>query len=331
MFIMWYSHKNLLSHSNGILFITIGSRGEGKTYDFKKYCINKFLNKEEEFVYIRRYKTELETIGKFFDDIIENEEFPDLELTVKNSKNFSKFMVNGINCGYAIPLSTANVLKSTSFAKVTTIVFDEFIIDDFGIYHYLRNEVNQFLETLNTIARLRKFRCIMLSNAMSISNPYFDYFHINPANLEGIKTYNNGTIVVEKTHNHEYQEKAMQCALGRLIKGTAYEKYAIQNNWLNDNPEFIQQRPPQSKLMLNLKIDKSVFGVWFDDQSYYISTKTDPNFKITLALTNNDHDSKTLYIHQSSVYLQNLKMAYQLGNLFFDDQSIKNKLIKFLK
>ena len=50
--------------------------------------------------------------------------------------------------GYALALSTSNILKSTSFDGVTTIIFDEFIIDK-GCYHYLQNEVESMLEMVD--------------------------------------------------------------------------------------------------------------------------------------------------------------------------------------
>ena len=87
-------------------------------------------------------------------------------------------------CGYAIPLSTANILKSATFEKVDTIIFDEFIIDK-GSYHYLQNEVIQLLDIIETIARLRDIKIIFLGNAISVTNPYFTFFDITlPYNSE---------------------------------------------------------------------------------------------------------------------------------------------------
>ena len=80
-------------------------------------------------------------------------------------------------CGFVLPLSVANILKSTSFNKVSTIIFDEFIIDK-GCYRYLANEVEQFLDMVETIARLRDVRVLFLGNAISVTNPYFTYFNL---------------------------------------------------------------------------------------------------------------------------------------------------------
>lgn len=49
-----------------------------------------------------------------------------------------------------MPLSIANILKSSSYENVDTILFDEFIIDK-GTYHYLQDEVTAMLELIETI------------------------------------------------------------------------------------------------------------------------------------------------------------------------------------
>ena len=115
---MFYDYSKLLSYGALISFI-IGERGVGKTYGAIKYVINNFLKTGNQFVYVRRYATELETSApKFFDAIIENNEFEGHEFKVKTSKKLTRFYIDGEICGYALPLSTAMILKSISFAKV---------------------------------------------------------------------------------------------------------------------------------------------------------------------------------------------------------------------
>ena len=48
----------------------------GKTYGASKMVVNKFIKKNEQFAYIRRYKPELKkAIPQFFDSLINNNEF----------------------------------------------------------------------------------------------------------------------------------------------------------------------------------------------------------------------------------------------------------------
>lgn len=124
-------------------------------------------------------------------------------------------------CGYAIPLSIANILKSSTYENVDTIIFDEFIIDK-GCYHYLQNEVTQFLDLLETIGRLRDIRVILLANAISITNPYFTYFNITLPYNSNIKTFKDGLIAIEYIKNEEYRQVKKQSKFGKLIEGTSY-------------------------------------------------------------------------------------------------------------
>ena len=117
---------------NALFNFIIGNRGSGKTYWAKRWAINDFIKKGEQFIYLRRYKTELRTIKNFFADI--SEEFPGVDFTVKGND----LLIDGEKAGEAMALSTSKIMKSNSYPKVTKIIFDEFIIDK-GVYSYLPN------------------------------------------------------------------------------------------------------------------------------------------------------------------------------------------------
>ena len=119
----YYNGDTLLSHRKLYNWI-IGHRGVGKTYYFKRLCIRKFLKKGEQFVWVRRYKTELaEAKSKWLKDI--SNLFPDNKIFI----NGNIIYVDDKIAGYFIPLSVSSKYKSSSFPLVTSIVFDEFLID----------------------------------------------------------------------------------------------------------------------------------------------------------------------------------------------------------
>ena len=66
----WYNFDRINSY-NAFFHFILTNRGYGKSYGAKKRCIDRFLKYGEQFVYVRRYKTELKKIGKYFDDIKE--------------------------------------------------------------------------------------------------------------------------------------------------------------------------------------------------------------------------------------------------------------------
>ena len=183
---IYYNYDKLFSY-NFLLAFVISERGVGKTFGSKVAMLSKWLKSGEEFVYVRRYKTELDSaLNNFWTDIQENGYFEDYALGVKKNKMITKFTCDGKVCGYAIPLSTSNILKSTAFPKVKTIVFDEYMLDNSGTYRYLKNEVTMMLDFIETIGRLRDIQVIFLGNNTSFyGNPYTAYFDLElPYNSE---------------------------------------------------------------------------------------------------------------------------------------------------
>lgn len=219
---IFYDINKVLSH-NALINIIIGERGVGKSYAAKKYVVKHFLKTGKQFVYIRRYKTELKNAlmknaTPIFFEQIKND--PDISKNKLTNKNDTMYCNDDI-CGFAVPLSTANILKSSTYDNVDTIVFDEFIIDK-GSYHYLQNEVTQFLDLIETIGRLRNIRVIMLANAISITNPYFNYFNLTLPYNTDIKMFKEGLIAVQYIKNLEYREVKKNTRFGKLIAGTEY-------------------------------------------------------------------------------------------------------------
>ena len=317
---------------NAILNFIIGERGVGKTYGAKKHVVNRFIKKGEQFVYLRRYKTELkDSVGskmkpKFFNQIVD--EFPDHEL----SNSADTMYIDGKICGYAIPLSTAHILKSASFDKVKTIIFDEFIIDK-GCYHYLSNEVEQLLDIIETIGRTRDIRVLFLGNAISITNPYFTYFKLSLPYKKNFKTFKDGLILVNYIKNEAYREFKKETRFGKLIEGTAYGKYAIDNEFLRDSKTFIMKKNSTCKFYFKVFYKSSLFGVWLDykNQLIFISSDYDPSCPIEFSFSTDDHNETTVLLRsRSSVYLKSLIEYYKLGKLRFDNVKVKNDFMEFL-
>lgn len=336
---MYYSLDKLLSFDFLIGFV-IGERGCGKSYASKSYVLKRFLKTGEQFIYLRRYKTELDTaLATFWDDIRDNPDFEECNLKVQKSKMLTKLMCNGKVCGFAVPLSTANILKSTPFPNVNTIVFDEFLLDTGGTYRYLRNEVTLFLETIESVFRLRNGRVILLGNALNVhASPYFAYWNLElPYNSE-FRTFNDGLIVVNYVKNLEYREAKKNSKFGKLIDGTAYGDYAIDNKVYHENNSFIEKKPISSTFYGMLIINGVNIGIWNGRNGYlYMSEKYDPNTVSKFALDYSDHTEQTIFTSvRENMYVHMCVRAYKQGWLKFENQKVKtvvtgvlNKCISF--
>ena len=326
---MFYDLSKVLTHNSYINFL-LGERGVGKTWALKRYCINNFLKKGEQFIYLRRYKTELKKVSAFFKDI--QEFFPDHEFKVAGST----FIIDGKVAGYNFPLSTSLTLKSTPFPDVTTIVYDEFIIAT-GTYHYLNSECTAFLEFVETVFRLRdNGKIFMLANTLSAINPYFVYFNINqlPTPEKTIKTYKDNLILVEIMLNQEYREQKLKTQFGKLISGTEYGEYAINNEFLLDSDEFISKRPPNTKFLFAFSYQDKTFGVWIDysKDEMYVSYKYDKNTSYIYSTTMNDHKVNTIYMKNVKSFgvWRHFINCYKFGLVYFENQEIKQICYKLI-
>lgn len=321
---MYYDYSKILSY-NALLNFLIGERGVGKTYGAVKFVTKQFIKKDEQFAYIRRYKSDLKnSVPTFFNSIIENKEFPDNHLETK----YGKFYIDGNVAGYSMTLSTAQDLKSANFNKVKTIIFDEFIIDEGQKKYYLHNEVEVFLNLIETIARMRNIRVLLLGNAGNlITNPYFLYFDLNIPYNTDIKTYKDGLILVQYMENKAYREAKANTRFGKLVAGTSYERYAIQNLDTHQNKNFIKKKLGTSRFQYSFIFNGIEYGVWYDYEEglVFISNDFPKPSPYCFAFSVNDHTENTTLIKNSRKYTcwKTFIDAFQKGNMRFESQKIK--------
>lgn len=300
-----------------------------------KFVIQNFIKKGEQFVIVRRYKTELiETLKTFFDSVKNNDEFPGHVFHTSGNKLY----IDGQIAGYGIVLSTSQNLKGSNFDKVKTIIFDEYAIEPGQKKYYLSNDVLVFLNLLETIARMRDVRVFMLGNPSDIyTNPYFTYFNLSIPYNTDIKLFKNNLILVQYMYNEEYREAKRKTKLGQIVEGTTFGNYAIENKQLYENNTFIEKKLKSSRFTFAFIYNNETFGVWFDFKvgKIFVSSDYDPNTSYIFACTLSDHKPNTLLLSCAKQYTcwKNFIQNFKLGNVRFENQKIKticNELIKTL-
>lgn len=321
---LWYDLNRTLSY-NCLLNFIIGQRGCGKTYALKKRAISQFLKNGSQFVYLRRFDTEVKQgqIDKFFADI--SQEFEGHELVAKRGT----FYCDDEAMGYYMPLSRAQHYKSVPFPKVELVIFDEFIIDQ-GLIRYLPNEVETFNEMYSTIARLRDVPVFFLSNAITFTNPYFLYFSIKIK--PGEKLWRKGDVLVEYVENKEFVEVAKSTRFAKVIAEKDYAKYAIENKFLRDNDAFVSALPGGAKCTAQLLIEGISCGLFeTPGGTYYISDKIDNTCKIKVNIDKQlqeDFYSKDGGIGEGVI--KKILLAHYQRNLLFTNINVKNLFVRKL-
>lgn len=333
---IFYDPAGLMSQRTNFNFI-IGNRGGGKTFGYKKICINRFKKKKYQFVWIRRYDTEIDTLKDseeegFWADIAPH--FPNDTFDIQGNKLY----INGELAGYLVALSTSMKLKSKAFPRVKTIVFDEFIIDPkMGRLRYLRNEAQLFLEFYETVARMRDdVFFVGIGNSISIVNPYFTYFKIKP--VLGQRYTKKGKITIEFYWNEEFVKRKKKTQYGQLIDGTEYGDYNMENKFLRDSDSFICPRPITADFKVyQFVIDGLRFSMWRDRKtmSFYVDNKYEPNFGVyrTFVLDPVDMDDKDksmMLLKTSDARIKKIKELLTRGEIYFCNQEAKQKFFEIL-
>ena len=317
---LYYNPNKLLSY-NRILNFIIGARGIGKTYGYKKFCINRFLKHGEQFIYLKRYKTDVKGVEQFFDTV--SQDFPDSTFKVKGRELY----IDDKLAGWVMPLSSWQSVKSREFPNVCTILYDEFLLEKSSKQSYMQDEPKALLNFMDTVIRNRdNARCICMSNAVSVVNPFFLYFNLIP-NID--KRYNAyESIVVEIPDSVDFTEERKKTKFGKLIDGTDYGDFSLGNEFVNDSQVFVEKRSKESKFQFSVVYNGMTIGVWVDTEKglLYLSNDYDPDSKKVFALSTDDLNENVLLMNgwKNNYYLGKMVNAFLNGYLRFDNQVLRN-------
>ena len=186
----YYSLKNILK-KKAVFNVIFGERSNGKTYATLKHGLEQYFKDGSQLAYLRRWKEDI--TGKrgqaVFSALVENNEIEKLSGGKFTGIHYytGKFFLCNYDNGKAI-YSDSDVLgflfaltdiehdKSTSYPKVTSIIFDEFITNRL----YLPDEFVIFMNVISTIVRRREDVTIyMLGNTVNKYCPYFSEMGLN--------------------------------------------------------------------------------------------------------------------------------------------------------
>lgn len=327
-----------------ILNIIITERGAGKSFQAKKYVTDRFLKKKEKFIYLRRYENELKNVFEKSDLKEEKNEFnffnsikhlyPGINLMAKNRK----FYFNEECFGRAKRITEYQDLKSSDLEDVTTIIIDEYFIEP-GRRHYLPNEGMILMNIFDSVLRNRtskNIKIFVLGN--SVENleltPIFTFFDLTLPYKKDVKLFKNNLIAVQYTQNTKFSDQRKDTIIGKLASGTPYEQYAIQNQILNKNNDFIMKKNKNAQFRFSFIYHNKIFGVWisFKDGLIFISNDV-ANNRYQYALTLEDHRLNTLLIKGSKNYShwRMLLDNFKLGNVYYESAKIKQETREVFK
>lgn len=338
----YYDPGSVLSKQRFMNFV-ISARGYGKTYGFKRHIIRKCIEQGGSFVYLRRTQKQIDRLRNFFGSLQQDEYFKDKYRFLQRGTNLyyveEKMITEDekipwIFFGRLLSVSTFNSAKSEEYDDVKFVLFDE-ALQEKGA-NYLPNEVNKFLNLIDTIVRNRDdVTVVLLSNAVSLYNIYFEAFGVRP-NPQFEFTYGED-LVVQICPSHTWAEERAKTRFGNFIsniKDKSYKEYALNNSFQDDDDSFIEKRDSKSFNIAIFEIDGRLVGVWYSpltgklffDTKFNNTTKT----KIKVKFDASDETYASLKTLSESKVYEKIIEARSQNLIRFTNKKAKSIALQLL-
>lgn len=248
---------------NCFLNIIVGGRGIGKTTSCLIKGITRYVNFGEQFIYLRRYKGELKEFidKKKLNKICDNIRY------LGDGNDGWKFLIDNEEIGYGCLLSKADTYKGADFEKVSTIIFDEGVIEKGNNIRYLSNEVNALLNFISTIQRTRtNLKVYILGNNLDLFCPLIRYWNI-PVGKKLYVDTERSIYYCEEKASDKLRELESKTPLFKLTSGTSFGDYHYENKLISNTKADIGDKPETASLIMRLVIENNtlnMYSVYYD-------------------------------------------------------------------
>lgn len=320
------------------IYICTTNRSAGKTTFFSRLFVKKFIEKGEKFGLIYRFNYELDDCAdKFFKDI-NTLFFPGytMESKRKASGIYHELFLDGKSCGYVISLNSSDQLKKYShlFSDIQRILFDEFQSEN---NHYCTDEVRKFISVHTTIARgngqhTRYVPVVMLSNTVSIINPYYVQLKISERLRDDTKFLKGNGYVLEQGFVKSASDSLKASAFADAFSGDSYIAYSSECVYLNDSKAFIDKPVGYSRYLGTLKYEGHDYGLreYPEKGIIYCDDKSDATYKFKITVTTSDHAVNYVMLKNNDLFLTNMRYFFEKGCFRFKDMKCKEVILKAL-
>lgn len=319
--------NNFIDDKHRFTFI-LGARGVGKTINTFVTAINRYKKDKAKSIYLRRYQVEVDTVGI---DIPLLSKLTKSDITREKVymegavEKMDMVLVDGEPAIYMIGLSTSAKVKSTSFADVARIYYDEFI-DMNG--RELSNETSKFLQFSKTVFRdSRKFSAIFLANATNLYNNYFLDFEVLPSSR--VTKVGDFKIIMYQTSEELLKQDEGTALTRAIIKIEGEDGSTIANKFDNEFNDFITKLNRGEKQVITLEMNDDIFYLYERQNELVISRNGNDSNKQKYALRFIDI-RETYPLIPTEVY-NIIKQHFQNTTLLFTDVKTRSTFIRYLQ
>jgi len=340
---LYYDGTKLLSMSDLYgnkpeIYMVCSNRSAGKTTYFNRLAVNRFKKNGGKCMVLYRNNKEMKDCAeKFFNDI-KGLFFPNDTMLGKRRADglFYELILNDRSFGYVVSLNTADKLKKYShfFSDVEMMIFDEFQSET---NTYLSDEITKFQSVHTSVARgkgqmSRYVPVYMMSNSVTLLNPYFDAFGVSSRLNSDTKYLRGDGWILEQAHNEHAAEAQRQSAFNRAFAGSKYQEYSTQSVYLNDSMSFVENPVGRSNYLATLKCDGTNFALreYPEAGFVYCDMKPDLTYNYKIAVTTEDHAVNYVMLQRHDTFLRTMRYYFDKGCFRFKDLKCKEAVLKAL-
>ena len=333
---MYYSPDKILTYNRPVN-VVVGDRGVGKTFALTDPCMSSGIaTGDEAFAWVRRYKEDLKPLkGTWWKDVQDvTGKYQGIEFKSEGSLISAKRKDGkAFPIGSLVALTEYQRWKSVPHPKLKYIVFDEFMAEDTS--KYLPNELEKWLNLVDSLMRMKKdVKVFMLSNSVSMANPYFEWLHLNGNDL-GTGGFIKGSFwVVENTSYAEYRKAHSESSFGAMVAGTSYGSYSVDNKFLLDDLSDVTEKPPVGNMehLWNFRIDGLLISVQETDANVvWISQAKDETFTCYTYYPQDAKDYGATLLAKTAWPIRYTVDSYLNEKMSFSNLTVKNKIVKLVR
>lgn len=336
---MYYDGTKLLSmlDINGLkpdVYMASTNRTDGKTTFFSKMVVSHHLKRGTQFALLVRKQTELDGIAEGFFDELSSLFFKGktMEAEPMFRGAIRKLYIDGVPAGFAIPLTAEQYVKKNShlFYNVDEIMFDEYQTLDI---EYLPDEISRFYSIHKSISRgggkqVRRVPVYLLSNEMSIVNPYYIAMNVSERITSKAKYIRGNGWVLQRTINESVQQQAQETGFYRAFSDTEIAKHSTFNTSFLDKEGLIEKMSGNYRYIATLVLNESQYAVKLYNSIIYIDKRAEPSGKIYTSDSNLMSAGMSMIPRALKIIL---KEYFEKGCVRFYSQDCKSAFFKSLK
>ncbi|MCQ2382734.1 MAG: phage DNA encapsidation protein, partial [Clostridia bacterium] len=325
---------------NGVITEVNTNRTYGKTWTFKKRAFRRAIKHHKKTIWLRVFKGEAKQAQNEFYTSRDLQKFCGISIYDKEGNPTGNVKQNGNTFYYrtdtkhkwqwflkVFALSDVGTLRGFDDVDIDTIVFDEYAKTQVQLNRYHGNFVNDFLDIFFSIKREHKVRCILLGNKEIATNPFNAYFGIKPlpTKYEGIRTYRNGSFVIQQINNEVIETNEFDRQVKDLLNSTSYGGFIYESEYKNAQHFKKRKTPATASVYCQLYFNGLPFKISVDNGYFYVNNKIDNTRRVYCDTLHHKYKNELMLVKRQKRFFTGLIDAVADNRVYYDNAGTYGK------